>query len=335
MDKFKTNLNQFNLKKQEGKIIAVFVLSLVFYLVFILFSDIKKIEKITLSFNWKIIFFLLLLTLLNYLLRALRFHLYLRQIDIFIPFKRSLAIFIAGLSMTVTPGKSGEIVKAYLLKKTQSVTISEILPLLIIERMTDGIAMIILGIGGIFLLHNSKLFFIGASLFTLFFIFFLRGKRFFLPLIISLEKKFPHFKLLHFFELFFENSRTLVSPKNLILGIAIGCAAWMCEGLALFFIIHEFMHLSFFSGLSTSLFIFSFSSIAGFFVLIPGGIGVAEGSITYFLKTFLAFSQAPAVFITLLFRFITLWFGVCLGMITLLYLLRNSRSLTAGVAEKA
>ncbi len=328
MDKVKINLNQFNIKKQEGKIVLIFTLTLFFYLIFILFSDIHKIGKITMSFNWKIIPMLLFLTICNYFFRALRFYLYLKQINIVIPFRRACNIFLSGLSMTVTPGKSGEIVKAYLLKKSHDVSVPEILPLLIIERMTDGIAMIILGLGGISLLQNSRLFFIGASLFVIFFIICLKGKKFILPMILQLEKKLPKFKLLHFFEIFFQNSQTLVSFKNLALGIFLGCIAWFFEGYALFLITKEFTHLDFLSGVSKSLFIFSFSSIAGFFVLIPGGIGVAEGSITYFLITFFSLGKPQAVFITILFRFITLWFGVCLGLSTLIYNLRRQHEVT-------
>jgi uncharacterized protein (TIRG00374 family) len=225
--------------------------------------------------------------------------------------------------MTVTPGKSGEIVKAYLLKRTNSVSVSEVLPLLIIERMTDGIAMLLLGLGGISLLQNATFFFIGASLFVIGFIIAMRGKKFILPILKILEKKFPQIKFLQFFELFFQNSQRLVSFKNLAIGIIIGCIAWFFEGYSLYLLISQFQPAPFSDGLSKSLFIFSFSSIAGFFVLIPGGIGVAEGSISYFLATFFALTTSVSIFITLLFRFITLWFGVLLGMLTLLFNLRK------------
>jgi uncharacterized protein (TIRG00374 family) len=323
MEKFKTNLNNFDLRKQEGKLVTIFVLALLFYLVFILFNDVKKIEKITMNFNWSIIPFLMILTLCNYFFRALRFYIYLRIIHVKISFRKASAIFLSGLSMTVTPGKSGEIVKAYLLKKNSNVTVSEVLPLLIIERMTDGIAMILLGLGGISFIKNSTLFFIFASVFVVAFIIVMRGKKYFLPIVKKLEKKFPHFKLLTFFEIFFDNSQKLVSFKNLSIGILIGCIAWFFEGYSLYLVVQQFIPIHSLADIAKSLFIFSFSSIAGFFVLIPGGIGVAEGSITYFLTNFFRLSTTQSVFITLLFRFITLWFGVCLGLVTLIYSIRS------------
>ncbi len=323
MDKLKPNLQNFNLKKQEGKIISIFIISLLIYIIFILFSDFSKISDITLKFNWGLIPLLLFLTALNYIFRALRFYIYLKEIHIAVPFKRALSIFLSGLSMTVTPGKTGEIVKAYLLKKDKKITLSEVLPLLIIERMTDGIAMILLGASGIFFLQNTTLFFIAFSLFVIAFIVFLKAKNFVLPYILKLEKIFPKFKLLKFFEVFFEKSQTLVSFKNLSIGIIIGCIAWFFEGYSLYLLINEFVPIDFLSGLSKSLFIFSFSSIIGFFVLIPGGIGVAEGSISYLSTLFFQLGTAESVFVTLLFRFITLWFGVCLGLAALIYNLRN------------
>ncbi len=312
-----------NIKKEEKRVILIFVLAILVYGGFILKADIKKIIAASTSFNWHILPLLFILTLLNYLFRAMRFQTYLKKIEINLPFTTSLKIFLSGLSMTITPGKAGEIIKAYLVKKYTGNKFAETVPLLIIERVTDGVAMIILGLAGIYFFKQSILFFTLAALFTSIFILLIYMKNFIVKIIILFESKVKHIKILDFSLKFFNNSQKLLDVKNFIEGIMFGITAWFFEGLSLFIIINHFVHMPLYITLPLSLFIFSFSSIAGFFVFIPGGIGVAEGTITYFLNTLLKLPLYQAIFITLLFRFTTLWFGVLLGLFTLLSTLNN------------
>ncbi len=323
IDKFKERVLAFDIRKQEKKIIMIFCTSLLLYVVFIFYADSKKISHVAQLFDWSLIPLLLGLTLLNYLFRAIRFHFYLKEVGITISAWEAFTIFMSGLSMTVTPGKSGEIVKAYLLKRTIGTRFSEVIPLLIFERVTDGIAMIILALGGIFMVQNATLFLICATIFVLLFILFIKIETGIVSLVFRLEKYFPKFKLLEFFTTFFHNAQKLITVKALTVGIGLGMIAWFFEGLSLAILVSHFTHSTLSVTLSPSLFIFSFSSIAGFFVLIPGGIGVAEGSITYFLTSLFHLGLPQAIFITLLFRFLTLWFGVSLGLAFLVWYVRS------------
>ena len=144
-------------------------------------------------------------------------------------------------------------------------------------------------------------------------------------LVFRLEKYFPKLKLLEFFTRFFHTARKLTTVKALTTGIGLGMIAWFFEGLSLALLVSQFTHNPslIIYNLPQSLFIFSFSSIAGFFVLIPGGIGVAEGSISYFLTSLFHLGLPQAIFITLLFRFATLWFGVSLGLGFLIWYVRS------------
>lgn len=323
VDKLKENLSLEKIKKQEHKILIVFICSLLFYALFVLYGDVKKITNVALSFRWSIIPFLLIFILLNYFIRAVRFFLYLKEVGITVPFTQALTIFIAGISMTVTPGKTGEIIKAYFLKKSVSNSFSEIVPVLITERVTDGIAMIILAMGGIFFVQNSLLFFLFSIAFVTTFFIAIQVQHYLMKIVHAIQRRFPRFKLIEFFVVFFENSQKLLTLKNITVGTLLGMVAWGFEAFALYLLIKEFINVEFFRGIALSFFIFSFSSIAGFFVLIPGGIGVAEGSITYFLGSLFGLPVAQSIFLTLLFRFITLWFGVSLGIGVLVWYIKK------------
>jgi uncharacterized protein (TIRG00374 family) len=317
-----------DIKKQEKRIFLIFILSILLYTGFVLFADIRKITSVSAKFNWNIIPLLLLITFFNYLFRFFRWHYLLKKINIKLPFKKSFQIFFSGISMTVTPGKMGEVLKAYLVKKQTGNRFSEVVPLLVFERVSDGVAMIILALGGVYFFRQSIVFFVFSTLLVIVFIVFIYAKDWVVNLIKRFEARFFHVKVLDFTITFFENSQKLLTVKNLVAAVFLGIIAWSLEGVSLFLLVNQLVvETSLMTSLQKlfySLFIFSFSSIAGFLVLIPGGVGVAEGSITSFLMLFFKLTLPQAIFITLIFRFVTLWFGVSSGLIFLLKTLRKN-----------
>ncbi len=319
-----------DIKKQEKRILLIFISSILLYTVFVLLADIKKILSASAKFNWRIIPLLLLFSFLNYVFRFFRWHYLLRKINIILPLKKSFQIFFSGICMTVTPGKMGEVLKAYLVKKETGNRFSEMVPLLVFERMTDGIAMIILALGGVYFFRQSIIFFVFSTLMVVGFIIFIYAKEMVVKLIKRFEKRFFHIKILDFVITFFENSQKLLTGKNLATAVGLGIIAWAFEGISLFLLVNQFVvgaiHESPLQGLFYSLFIFSFSSIAGFLALIPGGVGVAEGSITSFLMLFFKMALPQALFITIIFRFITLWFGVSMGLLFLVWILKKHQA---------
>lgn len=303
--------------RQEKRIFIFFLLGIVFYTSLVFFVDLKKIVGVSYKFNWIIVPVLLLLSFLNYVVRFSRWHYLLHQISVYLPFKTSYRIFMAGLSMTVTPGKVGETIKAYLVKKETGNRFAQVIPLLIFERLTDGIGMIILALGGIYFFRESVLFFLFSLGIIIGFFLFIKTRKHVLKVIKHIEDKVGHIKILDFFISFFEHSNRLLKPGIIGKSTVMSVVAWLFEGVSLFLLINQFGSFWNLEAFFLSLFIFSFSSIAGFLVLLPGGIGVAEASITSMLTLFYQVSLPEAVFATLVFRFATLWFGVGLGLVNL------------------
>ena len=96
------------------------------------------------SFSWSIYVVVLLLTLVNYGLRFVKWHYLLRLLRVEISWRQDLTIFVAGLSMVISPGKAGELLKPYLVSRQSRVPMATTLPALVAERLTDGIAMVLL-----------------------------------------------------------------------------------------------------------------------------------------------------------------------------------------------
>jgi len=98
----------------------------------------------------------------------------------------------------------GEIVKAYLIKKETGNSFAQMVPLLITERLTDGIGMLILALGGIYYFKQSILFFLFSFAIIIIFFLFVYYKKYTLKFIKKFENRFGHIKILDFFITFFD-----------------------------------------------------------------------------------------------------------------------------------
>src|SRR5262249_51659982 len=61
-----------------------------------------------------------------------------------VSYEDSALIFTSGMVMAVTPGKVGEVLKSYLLKRVNGTPITASAPIVLAERVTDGLAMLLL-----------------------------------------------------------------------------------------------------------------------------------------------------------------------------------------------
>jgi len=116
-----------------------------------LYADAPRMLRALASFRWEYLPLILGLTLFNYFWRFIKWQYYLRRLEVKISWRKSLLIFISGLSMAITPGKVGELLKSYLLKRSTGAPISRTSPVIVAERLTDGIAMLGLAATGLVL----------------------------------------------------------------------------------------------------------------------------------------------------------------------------------------
>jgi len=72
--------------------------------------------------------------------------------------------------------------------------------------------------------------------------------------------------------------------------------------------------------------VFSLGSLAGALSFLPGGLGVADASMTGLIRLLGDTSKAAAAAATVLIRLATLWFAVALGLLGLLVEARLARS---------
>jgi uncharacterized protein (TIRG00374 family) len=214
--------------------------------------------------------------------------------------------------MTITPGKAGEFLKSYLIRELNGTSISHSAPVVIVERLTDVIAIIILSMYGVFSYHYGSKALIFCAAIVLIFLFVFSYH----PLTNNLIKtlyKLPFFsKISYKIETAYQSTHILMTPKPLLLTIILSLVSWFFECSA-FYLVFKGLNIS--ASLIHSTFIYAFSTLIGAVSMVPGGLGVAEGSMTGLLIMF-EVPKYSAVAATIIIRVSTLWFGVFIGILT-------------------
>jgi uncharacterized membrane protein YbhN (UPF0104 family) len=255
------------------------------------------------------------LVLLGLGLRALRWHYYTRVLELEVPAAPSLLAFLAGFAFTATPGKVGEVVKSFLLRRRFGARLAQTAGTLVVERVTDLLAVLVLagaglergiGAGSGWVLGMSALALAAALAFLL-------SARLQGAIVRGLGRLPGLGRLALGLPALLESSRLLLTPVRLAVGLALATAAWSCEALALHAILEALG-----AGVSRAgaFFAFAASSLLGVLSMLPGGLGGFEATMVLILGE-LAVPASTAVAATLLFRLGTLWLVSLLGLVVL------------------
>src|SRR5829696_1234114 len=142
----------------RGRLLVGLILGVVVVVALSVYADFTKMVEVLRDFEWALLPFVLLFTMFNYVLRFYKWDVYLRMIGATGVAKLdSLFIFFSGMAMAMTPGKVGEVLKSYLLKQVRGTPIAASAPIVVAERMTDGIAMLVLAAAGLVLFDYGRL----------------------------------------------------------------------------------------------------------------------------------------------------------------------------------
>lgn len=279
---------------------------------------ITDIDLVLNSFR-KIPVFIILLSLLfaflNYVLRFLKWHYYINTLKINLDLFESFMIFLSGLVMSVTPGKFGEVLKSIILKQKHDEPISKTSPIIITERITDMISLLIIAGLGLFIYRYGILIFIFTSLFMIFLIILFTNKKIF-NIISNRLNRFTFFqKHLSALQNINESFWILLKTRNTILMSILSLFAWFSECVAFYLITSQFNNEITFI---LSAFIYSMATIIGSIMFLPGGLGGTESSMIFMLINF-GLVNYEAVVITTSIRIVTLWFAVLTGWISFHY----------------
>ena len=299
-----------------NKIWLSIILTIVVFSGLFLYGDIDQVMFHIKLFPINYFIVAIALTTFNYLLRFLRWEYYLRTLQIKVPTTESVLIFIAGLGMSLTPWKIGEVLKGYFLQRRHKISVSITAPVIFMERVTDVVAIVSLGLIGIRWLHPSLQIFLGASAMLLATGWYFASQHGDKIVRIPGVRKWGHQ-----FTIIQETSHKLSNPKTVLIGSTISLFAWASEGTALWVIL---LGLDSRINLNGSITIYCVSTFIGAITTLPGGLIGTEGTMVALLESI--GNRTAAVTSTLLVRAATLWFALLIGGIAILFLFGHKHS---------
>lgn len=297
------------LPRSSRKLLLLALLAVLVFVGLAGYGDFRDIGEQLAQFPIVYIFAALALAAANYGLRFIRWSYYLAVLRVRVPLGVSGLVFLSGLAMSITPAKAGELFKSYLLRDRAGIPASASAPVVIMERVTDVISVVLLGLTGLALLPLPVLLVLtvvlaitGAAMVALT---FRKGEHLFdLPFL----RRWGGALRASYVEL-----RRLMAVRVMIVALLLGAAAWFSEGLALWVILHG---LDADTSLMRTLPIYAAATLVGAVTALPGGLVGTEGSMVALLQQS-GVTRGAASAGTLLVRLATLWFAVAIGLAAL------------------
>jgi uncharacterized membrane protein YbhN (UPF0104 family) len=264
-------------------------------------------------FDFSLLAPILALSLANYALRFARWEIYLRALGTTLPRGRSLGVFLVGFLLSVTPGKAGELGKAWLVRELGGGPALRVAPAVLAERVTD-----LLGVAA--LLAVGALPFPGGPWWAALGLAAVAGgvavftwepwAAWLFRRLARLPVVGPRAAPL---ATVYQGLRSLLSPGLLAMGLLVATLAWGAEGAGFVVAVRAYAPRA---GFLAGLFDYTASTVLGSASMLPGGLGAADGALAALLRA-QGLDTARATLVTFVIRGATLWFAVLLGLLAL------------------
>lgn len=310
-----------SLKNLQGKIITSLVLGLIIFIILSVISDVQEVGVSFGTFRWVTLPAILGLTALNYVLRWLKWDYYLRRLRLGngVSYGDSGLLFTAGMVMAVTPGKVGEVFKSYLLKRINGTPVSVSAPIVLAERLTDGLGMLLLMALGLTLYPPARPAFVALVVLSAAGIVVLQYRPLFVRILGWVAQLPVGGRLAPKLQTVYDSMQQLLAWKVLLVSTLLSFVSWGFECVAFYYVLTGLHAEGTLLLLLQATFIFSASTLFGLVSFLPGGLGTSEASSAGLLVLLVGMSGGAASVATIIIRFCTLWFGVSLGVVALMW----------------
>jgi uncharacterized membrane protein YbhN (UPF0104 family) len=294
------------------------------YVGFSIWADARRVAEALAAFAWPAAAAALGLAAANYAVRFLRWQYYLRTLGLAVPAGESALVFLAGFSLTVTPGKLGEAVKALLLRESRGIPATRTAPIVVAERFTDLVGLLLLAAVGVFTFDVDRRFLAAGAALCALGLAAVSIRPLQDPLLRAaarlpgLRAAAP--KLAEFYR----TTAELLRPAPLLAAVALSVVSWFFECVAFWVVVRGFAAAD--VRLQAAPFIYAAMTVAGALSFLPGGLGVTEAGMLALLTTLgTGTGRGVATAATFVTRLCTLWFAVALGLAALAFFTRRGR----------
>lgn len=311
---------------------------IVLYVAGVLWFDVEPLRQTLVGYPWWVLAVALALSMTNYLLRFAKWELSLGWLRVReqapgLTRGRSLLVYLAGLSMSVTPGKVGEVLRSMLLRASDGVPFTRTAPVVVADRLTDLVALVLLAAVGVaerpeyLPVLGVTVVLVGAGAVVL-------GSPRLLGGVFDLMARVPRLAgVVAKGRPLVDSSVTLMRLWPLAWLTVLSVLGWGLECVGFWLIVGGFPGVD--ASLRTCTLLWSAGTLVGALSFLPGGLGATEGSLVVATTRIVAgATQAIALAASLLGRLATLWFGELVGGVALAVFLRDPAVRRRALAAK-
>lgn len=300
----------------------VALLGLAFY------GDLREVGARLAGFDLRLLAPVLALSGVNYALRWARWEMYLRALGVRLSPLDSLSVLLVGFVLSLTPGKAGELGKAWLVRELGGGPARHVVPAVLGERLTDVLGIVLLvALGSLPLPGGPWIAAAALAVVVLLagLVAWRRGARWAIGLFRRVPWTRRHAVAL---EEIHDRLRSLLGPGLLAAGLGLSALAWGAEGIGFLVVVRGHGDGAAAFGPLAALFDYSVATLAGALSMLPGGLVASEGSLVALLDL-QGLDASAAASATLITRAATLWFAVALGLVALPRVVRRIRRQSA------
>lgn len=302
----------------KNKLLWSLFLAVAVFAALMLYSDVATLGAAFRSFGWTWLLPVVALTLLNLGARYVKWEYYLHLLGVRdLARGDSVAIFLANYALILTPGKMGGLMKSYFVRLCSGTPMARTMPIILAERLTDGLGMILMTMLAL-VAYPAAWPVVALVIIGMVAVLVVAQVRPLALWLLSLCGRLPILRR-YAAELrgFYESSYELLRLRPLLWATLLGTVARATEGVALYFVLLGLGSDNSVTLFSHAIFIAALANMIGVVVMMPGGLGGTEGSMTGLLDYFVGLAPGPATAATLIARFGTLWLPALLGFAAL------------------
>jgi hypothetical protein len=297
--------------------------------ILVYFSDIGRVVDVLLNVNPVYILVAFVLWSLTASVRTFRWGYLLKRAGVSMAFVKCFRILVSGLFLSnLTPGKVGDPLRNVLLKKSEGVKVGRTLPSVVVERLSDVMAMVSISfLGFIFLSEVSSfsLWFTSAAFIYLFlfsvFLFVVKSEGRTIKVLNRLSFIFRLVSkskgsegMVDFSRNIHRTFKVYKDKGSLAAVFLLSLLIWALEAVCFYI---AFLALGLDVPLLPLLVAYPLAVLISVVTFLPGGLGSMEAVLVIFFTSFYSLSLAEITAAVLLGRFLTFWIYVILGTLFL------------------
>lgn len=290
-------------------------MSVIFYTIFSLISDLQQISNKFASID---IFYIPLILCFHFIamgIRSMRQKVFFDSLDIKLSIRQNIKLYFAGMSLMVTPGGSGELIKNHILKEKFGHSYTKTIPVLLTEKYHNMLSVIPILFIFLAFRWSQEILIVTSIIATILCCIFyvVKNQKICQSVMTKIPRKWILKEIPDNISSFYDSLLVLFKRKTFFFGINIGILAWLADAVAIYFCFLAFdLNFDF---IYTTLTNFA-PMIVGTILFIPGGLGVLELGMTgLLLQSGIAVSTASAL--VLFIRFMITWSSVISGFVAL------------------